>query len=206
MLSRDDVSAEELLAAVTGSALLANGQPVDIAPATAADLPRVRAFYERLSPTASHYRFFGSRREVPEQELRRMVTCDVPQRVALLASTAGELIGIGEYFADNEKSQAEVAFVVADDHHGEGIATLLLERLAVTAQRSGLRHFVAHTLADNHDMLLVFRTVGLAEQTHYDDGVIDVTLDLSTLDLLAASAEARRQKALLSERERCGAQ
>ena len=55
---------------------------------------------------------------------------------------------------------------------------------------------MAQTLPGNRDMLLVFRTVGLAEQTHFDGGVVDVTLDLSTLDHLEAEAEIRHQHAL----------
>jgi RimJ/RimL family protein N-acetyltransferase len=191
------MSVAALLADVTGEALLANGRPVSINPSTPADAPRVRAFYERLSSVSSHYRFLGSRREIPQQELEHMVTCDVDHHVALLASIEGELIGIGEYYADDQHEEAEVAFVVADEHHGEGVATLLLERLALTAQRSGLRRLVAHTLPDNRNMLLVFETIGLTEQTHFDGDVIDVILDLSSLDYLDALANTRHQQALL---------
>jgi hypothetical protein len=49
-------------------------------------------------------------------------------------------------------------------------------------------------------MLLVFRTVGLAEHTHFDGGVVEVTLDLSTLDHLETEAEHRHQLALLHGR------
>lgn len=195
--ARDESSVDHLFAGVIGPALLANGRPVDIASAGPADLRRVRAFYERLSDTSRFYRFFGTRRAIPEQELRAMTTCDLPHHVALLAFIDNELIGIGEFFVGNKPDEAEVAFAVADDHHREGVATLLLERLALVARRCGLRQFVAQTLPDNHDMLLVFRTVGLIERTHFDDGVVEVTLDLSTLDHLELEAEFRHQQALL---------
>lgn len=159
-------------------------------------MARVRAFYEHLSDTSSYYRFFGIRRAIPEQELRGMVTQDVPRHVILLASIGDELIGIGEFIVGHKPDEAEVAFAVADDHHREGVATLLLERLAVVARRCGLRQLVAQTLPGNREMLLVFRTVGLAEQAHFDGGVVDVTLDLSTLDHLEAEAEIRHQHAL----------
>lgn len=191
------MTVEALLADVTGEALLANGRPVSINPSVSTDVPRVRAFYEHLSSISNHYRFLGSRREIPQLELEHMVTCDVAHHVALLASIDGELIGIGEYYVDEQHDEAEVAFAVADDHHGEGVATLLLERLALTARRCGLQRLVAHTLPDNRDMLLVFENIGLTEQTHFDGDVIDVILDLSTLDYLEILAEARRQQAML---------
>lgn len=193
---RDRVVDDAVLAGVGGPALLANGRPFDIAPAIPTDLARVRRFYERLSDTSSYYRFFGIRRALPERELQGMVAQDVPRRVVLLASVDGELIGIGEFIVTDKPDQAEVAFAVADDHHREGVATLLLERLAIVARRCGLQRLVAKTLPGNRDMLLVFRTVGLTEQAHFVDGVVDITLDLSTLDHLEAEAEIRHQQAL----------
>jgi len=186
-----------VLAGVCGEALLANGRPVDIAAAVPTDMARVRTFYEQLSDTSSYFRFFGIRRALSEQELQCMVASCPPRHVVLLASIDRELIGIGEFIVTDEPEQAEVAFAVADDHHREGVATLLLERLAVVARRCGLQRLVAQTLPGNHDMLLVFRTVGLTEHAHFDGGVVDITLDLSTLDHLEAEAEIRHHQALL---------
>jgi GNAT superfamily N-acetyltransferase len=197
---RDHVVDEMVLAGVCGQALLANGRPVDIAHAVPTDVARVRSFYEHLGDTSSYFRFFGIRRSILERELQGMVAQDVPRHVVLLASVDNELIGIGEFIVTDKPDQAEVAFAVADDHHGEGVATLLLERLAVVARRCGLRQLVAQTLPGNHDMLLVFRTVGLTEQTHFDEGVVDITLDLSTLDHLEVEVEIRHQQALLRGR------
>lgn len=197
----DCASGSAPLDGVSGTALLANGRSVDIAPAAPADLARVRTFYERLSDTATYSRFFGIRRAIPERELRSVVAQDVPHHVTLLASIDNELIGIGEFVMSEKPDEAEVAFAVADDHHREGVATLLLERLAVVARRCGLKQLVAQTLPDNCDMLLVFRTVGLAEQIRFDGGVVNVTLDLSTLDHLEAEAEIRHQQAVLYRRD-----
>jgi GNAT superfamily N-acetyltransferase len=180
------------------SALLANGRPVDIAPAQLSDLDRVRTFYQRLSAAASYNRFFGIRRMLPEDELQGMVGKDLAHHVTLLASIGEELIGIGEFIVGDKPDEAEVAFVVADDHHREGVATLLLERLALVARRRGLERLVAQTLPGNADMLLVFRTIGLAEEAHFATGVVEISLDLSTLDDLEAQAEARHQHALVA--------
>jgi GNAT superfamily N-acetyltransferase len=179
-----------------GTARLMNGRPVDIAPAGPNDIVRIRSFYDRLSDTSTYFRFFGLRPALPERELEAMVTQDLPRHATLLASIGDELIGIGEFVANERVDEAEVAFAVADDHHHEGVATLLLERLAVLARGCGLERLVAHTLPGNKDMLLVFRTVGLAMRTHFEGGVVDVTLDLSSLEDLEAEADRRHQHAL----------
>jgi GNAT superfamily N-acetyltransferase len=194
--------ADDCFYGVTGAALLSTGRAIDIACSTPADLERVRAFYEHLCDISRYNRFFGVRRAIPEPELRGMVANEVPRHVVLLASVDGELIGIGEFVVTDHTDQAEVAFAVADDHHREGVATLLLERLALVARRCGLERLVAQTLPGNYDMLLVFRTVGLTEHTHFDGGVVDVTLDLSTLAHLETAAENRHQLALLHVEER----
>ena len=153
------------------------------------------------SASVTYSRFFGIRRAILEKELRSVVAQDIPHHVTLLASIDNELIGLGEFVMSEKPDEAEVAFAVADDHHREGVATLLLERLAVVARRCGLKQLVAQTLPGNTDMLLVFRTVGLAEQTRLDGGVVDVTLDLSTLDHLEAEAEIRHQQAVSYRRD-----
>jgi GNAT superfamily N-acetyltransferase len=182
------------------TALLANGRPVDIAPAGPNDIARIRSFYDTLSDTSTYFRFFGFRPAIPDRQLEAMVTQDLPHHMTLLASLGDELIGIAEFVANQPADEAEVAFAVADDHHHEGVATLLLERLAVLARRCGLQRLVALTLPGNKDMLLVFRTAGLTARTHLEGGVVHVTLDLSSLDNLEAEADRRRQHALAAAR------
>ena len=43
------------------------------------------------------------------------------------------------------------------DLHGRGLGTILIERLAVVAERCGITHFVAEVLCENQAMLDVFR-------------------------------------------------
>jgi len=174
--------------AQTESALLSTGVTVDVARASPADLAAVRDFYRQLDDTATYHRFMGLRRQLPDDELRGVVGATT-DHVTLLATVAGRLIGIGEYIIGTDPTEAEVAFAVADDHHREGVATLLLERLAEIGHGRGLLRFTATVLPDNADMQLVFRTVGLPMQSRCHDGVVSVVLDLSSVvELLVATA------------------
>jgi GNAT superfamily N-acetyltransferase len=179
--------------------MLATGDLISIAPSTAADLERVRELYHSLSARTNHLRFFHLRQEIPERELLGVVD-GLPQHLTLLASLGERLIGIGELIVDDEHAQGEVAFTVSDDHHHEGVATLLLERLALLGKRLGLRRLVATTLGENRDMQLVFGTVGLPRQSRCEDGEVDVTLDLADLTTLE-QARSQRHAAALAARD-----
>lgn len=176
---------------------LSNGQLVDLRRATPEDFDAVRDFYRALDDDSTYFRFFGNRRELPEHELRDVVGA-AAVHVTMLATVDGRLIGLGEYITGTEPDEAEVAFAVADDHHRHGVATLLLERLAVIAHEQGVRRFTALVLPDNADMQLVFRTVGLTTRNTFDDGVVNVTLDLSSLPAMRVAAQLRAQPKIVA--------
>lgn len=182
-------------------ALMSTGHPVHIAPATPRDEERVRAFYERLCDISTRLRFFSIRRSIPERELQALVSVSTPSHVTMLASIGGELIGIGEYHVGTNPEEAEVAFAVGDDHHAEGVATLLLEDLAVIAASVGLRRLVAQTLPDNGPMRLVFGTAGLGRATHYEGGLVEFTMELDDMSGLLASAAEREAIAIGRSRD-----
>jgi acyl-CoA synthetase (NDP forming)/GNAT superfamily N-acetyltransferase len=163
-------------------ALLADGTTVEIRPAGPADFDAVRAMHEAMSTDNTYMRFFNLNRQAAETEARRI--CRDPQagRVALLALSAGEVVGCGSYQVpagpDGPRNAAEVAFAVADRMHHRGIATLLLEHLVSFARLHQITTFTAQTLADNTPMLRVFADAGLPVQCHCEDGVMEMTIPL----------------------------
>lgn len=171
---------------------LSNGQVVSLRRAAPEDFDAVRDFYRALDDDSKYFRFFGIRRELPPAELCEVVGASA-SHVTVLATVGGRLIGLGEYITGTELDAAEIAFTVADDHHRQGVATLLLERLAIIAHAHGVRRFTAIVLPDNGDMQLVFRTVGLTTRTTLEDGVVNVTLDLTSLPAMRDAAQLRAQ-------------
>jgi GNAT superfamily N-acetyltransferase len=75
-------------------------------------------------------------------------------------------------------SDAEVAFVVADDWQGIGAGTQLLEQLVHRARAEGVTRFLAETLNENHRMQRVFRDSGLLVKSEMRSDVVRVVLDL----------------------------
>jgi GNAT superfamily N-acetyltransferase len=184
-----------LLAPFERDVLLATGRAIHVRPAGPLDVERLRSFYDQLTDTSNRLRFFGLRRFIPDDELRRATVQDVHQQVTLVAESDGPIIGVGEYHARPARVEAEVAFAVADAHHHEGVATVLLEDLALVARAAGFRRLVADTLPGNMAMLGVFSTVGLVHRHWFEDGTVRVQLDLTADDLLQDHADLRDWRA-----------
>ena len=116
---------------------------------------------------------------------------------SLLAVTSddGQVVGHGQYFPDGTGG-AEVAFAVADDWQGRGIATLLLAQLAEAAAAEGVRQFTAVVMTSNRKMIGTFRDSGFPSKSARDPASCKVTFP-TTL-----SEDGRRR---FEERERTAA-
>lgn len=181
----------DVLARFTRDALLANGRTVRLRPAAPGDVDSLRDFYNGLSDRSAYLRFFGIRPAVLPGQLEHATHQDLHGHVTLVAEDAAGIAGVGEYCATSSPEEVEVAFAVADRHQHEGIATLMLEDLALIAHAAGYRRLVAETLSGNEAMRAVFTTVGLAHRSWNEHGTVHVELDLTDDRLLEDSASAR---------------
>jgi acetate---CoA ligase (ADP-forming) len=103
---------------------------------------------------------------------------DGDTRVALLAHLGGHVVAVAGYHRLNEPAAAEVAFAVADEMQGRGLATRLLEQLAEVAAERGITRFDAEIMAGNRRMLGVFAGAGFDTRRRSEYGEIHVSLDL----------------------------
>jgi GNAT superfamily N-acetyltransferase len=110
----------------------------------------VAAAVRGLDPESIYLRLFSYRRELTDTALDRLMQFDPASEVVLLATvgaTAGErVIGSARYVV-GKPGVAEVAFMVEEDFHGRGLASLLLRHLARVARVQGIETFEADVLA-----------------------------------------------------------
>jgi GNAT superfamily N-acetyltransferase len=134
----------------------------------AADEERLCRFLESLCLEARRLRFFSGGIDIAS--LGHQVADTGPGHLGLLATdTDGQILG--HAVAINLSPQtAEVAVEVADGLHGEGLGTILIERLAELAEAAGIETFVAQVLGDNRAMLDVFRS-GFDAHVSWREGV-----------------------------------
>jgi len=106
---------------------------------------------------------------------------DPDGEVVLLATTgAGDneaVIGSGRYVVIAGRS-AEVAFVVEEDFHGQGIAGRLVRHLALVARSRGIDTFEADVLPENKAMRAVFARTGWPITTRREGGAVHIALAL----------------------------
>jgi GNAT superfamily N-acetyltransferase len=157
------------------------------------DAAALVAFHGHLSRQSIYRRFFFMHLELSAAEVERFTCVDSVDRVAFVAEVEDTLVAVGRYDRSPGTSEAEVAFVVADAFHHQGIATLLLEQLVDAALRHGIRTFFALTLVENHDMMSVFRDMGFQVDTELDNGTLTVRFQIAPNATSTAARTSRHR-------------
>lgn len=135
----------------------------------------------RLSPESRRFRFFTPKRHIPPAFARRLAIVDFKDRAAFVCCFPGEtaIRAVGRYESDAPGSEtAEIAFVVEDSLHGQGIGTHLLSHLRQLALANGKRTFVASVLGENDDMLELFRHAHPGADFQHERDIVHVTMAL----------------------------
>lgn len=179
----------------SSTVVLGDGDTALIRPITPDDSDDLAAFHVRQSSESRYRRFFSPKPELSSADLERFTTVDFENRVALVVEMSGQFIAWASYERWQNRDDAEVAFMVDDEHQGKGIATLLLEHLAAIAQTNGVSRFTAQTLGDNRSMLSVFAKAGWPVHRRFESGVIDVDFPLADTSEFIDSVERREQRA-----------
>ena len=174
--------AHEVRATAGAYALLVDGSTVCIRPAAHGDADAVRAMHASMSPDNMYMRFFSSNPANADHEAERVCRAAGPDHMALLAWSGDTVVGVASYEVTGRPHEAEVAFAVADQMHGHGIATLLLDHLVSCARHHQIRAFTAETLVENSAMLRVFADAGLPVRRHASAGVVELVVPLPGSD------------------------
>ena len=171
-----------------------DGRTVRIRPITADDGDRLAAFHRSLSDQTVYFRFFAPYPELSARDVHRFTHVDHVNRVALVATVGGELVGVGRFDRIDDRD-AEVAFVVRDDHQGRGLGSVLLEHLAAAARERGVRRFIAEVLPTNRRMLATFEEAGYHPSHRLEDGVVMLSFDIEPSQRSEAVRTSREHRA-----------
>lgn len=188
--------------------LASDGGVVHLRPITPEDADKLVTFHGKLSERTRYLRYFGPYPTMSQRDIVRFTTVDHHNRVAFVAILGDEIIAVGRYerlLDVGDGRSAEVAFVVADEHQGRGLGPILLEHLAGAAAENGLTMFVAEVLAENRNMVTVFREAGYQVSRSFEGGVLRLEFAIDPTEALLTvrnsrerAAEARSVRNLLS--------
>lgn len=154
------------------------------------DAPRLVAFHRQLSPHSVYMRFFTFHPTLSDTEVARFTNVDYVDRLALVAMVGDRMVAVGRFDRAPGETEAEVAFVVADEFQHHGIGTLLLDELARAAKDRGVETFRADTLAENSAMLDVFRHAGFPVTSSIEYGTVTLRFPIGLTDDYRATLTA----------------
>lgn len=175
--------------------VLRDGTVANVRPMLPSDAEGVRRFHANQSEESIYLRFFAPIKTLSDRDVYHFTHLDYDERVALVATIRGEIIGIARYDRFPDRTTAEVAFNISDHFHGKGVGSVLLEHLAAIGRESGIRGFVADVLPQNHKMMKVFEDAGYEVKHHFDDGVISVSFRIESTMQSRAVQQAREHRA-----------
>jgi acetyl coenzyme A synthetase (ADP forming)-like protein len=174
--------------------VLADGGTARMRPSRPDDEPALLALYERLSDDSIYLRFFSPVPRPTAVQLERLTSVDYVDHMVMVAQVGADLVAVARYDRI-EPAEAEVAFAVADEQQRRGLATLLLEHLAVIARANGITTFWADTLPGNSKMLSVFADAGWLAESHFEEGTVRVRFAIAPTVASVGVVEARERRA-----------
>jgi acetate---CoA ligase (ADP-forming) len=161
------------------------------------DAETLLAFFRNLSDRSLYLRFHGHP-TVDERLVEPTLDPDWSERGALVGTSDERIVALASYARLRDAHTAEVAFAVADDFQGRGIATRLLERLADRAAAVGIEEFLAEVMLDNDAMLRVFAEAGFEMRRETVQGTVEVHLRLEATEALRERVDERDHTAVVN--------
>jgi L-amino acid N-acyltransferase YncA len=163
------------------AATLRDGSAIRIRHVRPEDQPALLAFMQQLSPESRRLRFFTPACDLHESA-RWAASADGADHIGLVALDSRDQILAHAACVRMYGPRAEVAVEVDETHRHQGLATILITRLAREAEQKQIRYFVAEVLRDNREMLAVFSD-GFDASRHFVDGEVDIEFPTSAWQL-----------------------
>ncbi|MBA3733772.1 MAG: GNAT family N-acetyltransferase [Actinobacteria bacterium] len=183
-------TAPDLLLRLVSDVVLRDGWTMRLRPPESADAPALLDFFRSLSDQSLYTRFHGHP-SVDAELGKPVLGPDWIERGALVGTKESKIVALASYVRLRDARTAEVAFAVADELQGRGIATRLLERLGSLATATGVEEFVADVLPGNAAMLRVFSEAGFESSRVLDEGTVEVRLALEPTTALVSRVDQR---------------
>lgn len=158
-----------------------DGTELGVRPIEPADADALRAAFERLSLESRYERFLSPMDHMSRAMVRYFTDVDHHDHEALVAfdpEAPRRLIAVARYVREEDPEVAEAAITVADEWHGRGLGTAMLNELAERARQEEIRRFSAYVLARNEDMIDMLFRLGPARIIDRQPGAVQIEAEL----------------------------
>ncbi len=124
------------------------------------DEPLLKEFKYSLSERSIYNRFVSVKKELPHEELQKLVVIDYQKQMAILAvekkGARETLIGIARYFVE-DSDYVNFSIAVRDEWQNQGIGDMLLDYMISIALGRGFSGFTVDVLLENKAMIYLCR-------------------------------------------------
>ncbi|HPC85558.1 MAG TPA: GNAT family N-acetyltransferase [Smithellaceae bacterium] len=151
------------------------GQKITLRPVKTVDDRLIQEHFYEMDEKDIAKRFFGRKHHFYWDEMKDMFIVDYAKNCSIVAYLGeegyGRIVGIGGYFLEGSGA-GEVAYSVARDWQGKGIAVRLQQKVVDAALANGLTGLDAVVLKENLSMLALFKKLPYQIRTSYEEGIL----------------------------------
>jgi len=153
-----------------------DGESVTIRPTKPVDERPLQEHFYNLDKQDVVSRFFRPKTSFLRADVEGMSRTDYIKNLTIVA-VIGEVgfervVGVGEYYLEEAKNMAEVAFSISKDWQGKGLGRLLINKLSEAARENGISGLFAYTSPENQRMMKLFMTLPYKVRTVIDGDVL----------------------------------
>jgi len=163
---------------------LKNGERCLFRPILPEDEPLLQKFIAQVTKEDLYYRYFSEINEFTHDDLANMTQIDYDREMAFVAvhstETGTEILGVTRAISDPDNIDAEFAVLVRSDLKGLGLGRRLLEKLINYTREHGLSRLNGITMPNNQGMIALARKLGFDVDIQLEDGIVGLTLRLSS--------------------------
>ena len=159
------------------------GRSLLLRPIRPEDTPQHRAFLAQIASQDLYLRFFGFVSARDDAHLAHLTQIDYDREMAFVAVSsdgatgAEEILGVARACADPDNVAADFAVIVRSDLKGQGLGTLLMQKLIRYCRTRGTLQLRGSVLTDNAPMLELSRSLGF-RVCGREANVEEIALDL----------------------------
>jgi acyl-CoA synthetase (NDP forming)/RimJ/RimL family protein N-acetyltransferase len=163
---------------------LGDGRAFMLRPVRPEDEPALIDMSTRMKREDVRLRFFAPLPRLSHEMAARLTQLDYDRQMALIAlgtdaDDARRAWGVVRIAADPDNDSAEFAVTVRSDMKGQGLGSLLMERITTYARARGLKTLMGFVLSENEPMLSLSRRLGFKPARMPDDPTVQkITLRL----------------------------
>ena len=162
---------------------LRDGRSVLLRPIRPEDELAHQELFQRMTPEDIYYRFFNVIHRMPHSQLARFTQIDYDREMAFIATVTGgegrpETLGVVRAVGDPDNTRAEFAISVRSDLKGQGLGSVLLDKLIRYCRGKGTGELFGQALPDNRPMLALATRHRFTKRRLPGDDVVELCLSL----------------------------